>query len=169
MSNPYCTVAQLGIIYDIQTATRASKDGIGDPNYESNLQSVVDFMASMLDSYLTGIVSLPIVGTIPPILTWWVAVMSAHTLLTRKSGSNRALSEARKFALKWIGDFVNYRANIPGVGRNDIITLYSSADFWGKSRFDGIPYFSGFVSATGTSGGVPGAFGENMGQPVWGP
>lgn len=141
MSNPYLTVAQFNLLYDVRTSTELSDDtGAGTGN-DAATQLIVDLAASEVDTLLQGRYGLPLVpATIPAVLTKITAVKAIRSLFARRADLPKGLQGDLDWAAKWEEDFIAGKVNLPGISRDGAVpAMPISAAADGSSRFDNLP------------------------------
>lgn len=142
---------------DLRTIGGLSNDNGSRQPDSVNLQQLLDSAAGELESSLTGRYAIPILtpsGTVPTVLTQWVAVHAYAAAYRRRADMPRGLAEEVNRLDEWLQKVMDRKAGIPGVERANAPQLLSSEFKDGRSRFDpGARYFDRGPSSTGTSKG----------------
>jgi phage gp36-like protein len=156
MSNAYCTLAQLYMLYDERTVKQLSNDQNSAQANETKLQFVLDVAASYLDTIFDGRETLP--ASIPLYLTKLCATQCMKQLYERRTDMPKSLAKEVSEADKWIELYLQRKVNVPGGGREQP-GLVASGDVQGRSQIDNIFDRNGIgrrPSSTTTSGGESG-------------
>lgn len=139
MANDYCSVSQFIDLFDVRTMGMLSNDANSRTPDTDRIQRLLDLTASELESYLTGIYSLPL-STVPGVLTRWVAVKTAAILFGRRSDKPKELNDDEQWANKFVEQLVKGTIGLADVPRSSVPTLQKSATHDGSSFTDNVPY-----------------------------
>jgi len=156
-ANPYCSVQQLGMLYDIRSVSQLSNDKNSRQANQPNIQFILDVQAGELESVLYGRYDLPSVwalNPIPFILTKYVAATAAGRLWGRRSDKPKAISADEQWAEDWLKGIMNGSMSIPFLEREAQPVLQDSDFINGVSRFDWV--YGQAPSPTGPSGNQTG-------------
>ena len=153
MSNVYCSQDQFAQRFDARLINQLSTvDDTATP-VSTNVDAALDDAASLLDSYIIGRFSLASDGTIPAILTRWVAVKAIDNMFGRRAGMPDWIAKELEWAEKWLEDVVMGKASIPTAARSSQPKLQASESMTGRSRGDRPAFLDEPPTCSSTSGG----------------
>ena len=120
MSNDYCTIAQLKIFYDPRIIDQIMDDTHQSEENTTDLNTLLDAEASVLESYLDGRYSCPPTdgdGNTPMVLTKWVAVKMMGRIFSRRQGAPDGLANDVEWADGFLQDIIKGVANLKSISR----------------------------------------------------
>ena len=138
MANPYCSVAQLQVLYDMRVIGMLSNDANQSALNTSNIQLLLDMQASELESSIDGRWSLAAVQANPPmVLTKWVGATTMQRLYARRNDEPKEVAADAAWAKEWIELLREGKVDLPSLSRGTQPYQISGG---GPSITCGIPY-----------------------------
>lgn len=117
-ANPYCSVAQLGDLYDLRVLGMLSNDNSSKTVLQSRVQLLLDMQASEMESHVDGRWDLGAVrANPPPVLMKWVGASTMGRLYARRNDMPKEVAADVEWSETWIAMLRKGEIKLPGFDR----------------------------------------------------